>query len=191
MRYVAYDPSPEDRPPKAALSVRQTDRPADLAVCARLSAHYNQEDPRAALVNAQNHAAQPRNALYVAAEPGGNVVGYARVTWVGPVPDAAANTAPSGYYLGGMVVADEYRRRGVGTRLTTERLRFITARAADAWYLVNSANGASIDLHVAHGFHESTRDFSFPGVVFDGPGGILCHRRLRPTATRCPGCVTA
>lgn len=188
MRYVDYEPTPKDRPSKAALAVRLADGPTDLAVCARLSAQYNEEDPRTALVNAQNHLAQPRNALYVATDPQGTVVGYARVTWVGPSVKVGSNVAPPGYYLGGMVVSEDYRRRGVGNRLTTERLKFVAERANDAWYLVNSNNPASIDLHVAHGFHETTRNFTFPGVVIDGPDGILCHKPLNADARRCRGC---
>ncbi|MGH8881880.1 MAG: GNAT family N-acetyltransferase [Stackebrandtia sp.] len=191
MRYVAYEPSPKDRPPRAALAVRLTDRVGDVAECARLSAVYNEEDPRTALVNAQNHVTQPRNALFVATNPVGTVVGYARVTWVGPSRAEADNAAPPGYYLGGMVVSGQYRRRGVGTRLTTVRLRFVTERANEAWYVVNGANDASIDLHVAHGFHETTRDFTFPGVVIDGPDSILCHKPFNDRAQPCQGCPTS
>lgn len=188
MRYVPYDASPSDKPPRMAIAVRLSDRPQDLIVCARLSAEYNGEEERAALVNAQQHVNKPRNALFVAVAPTDEVVGYARVSWVNRAVDAAANAAPKGYYLGGMVIDERFRRRGVGTRLTDARMKFIRARAPQAWYLVNQDNQASIDLHVPHGFHEATRDFTFPGVILDGPGGILCHARFDRRADICPGC---
>lgn len=189
MRYVTYEPSLKDKPPRAAVAVRRADDPADIAATARLSARYVEGDSRTALVNAQKHHGQPRNAVFIAVEPGGaDPVGYGRVTWVGAASHQAPNAAPAGYYLGGMVVEERYRRRGVGQRLTAERLNFIRGKADEAWYLVNRHNTASIDLHVTHGFHEATTDFIFPGVVFDGPEGVLCHMRLGSQASRCAGC---
>ena len=188
MRYVVHEPSPEDRPSRASVTIRPTDNPADLAVCARLAAHYNEESHRVALAGARHHLARPRNVLLVATEPDGGVVGYARITWVPPGDPTDHRAAPSGYYLGGMVVAEDHRRRGVGSRLTAERIRIVAERAHDVWYIVNDSNRASIDLHTAHGFHPTTRDFTFPGVVLDGPNTILWHRGLDDDAQRCRGC---
>jgi len=172
-----------------AIAVRLSDRPQDLIVCAKLSAEYNGEEQRTALVNAQQHVTKPRNALFVAVAPNDEVVGYARVSWVNRPADAPINAVPKGYYLGGMVIDRRFRRRGIGARLTDARMKFIRARASEAWYLVNQDNHASIDLHVPHGFHEASRDFTFPGVILDGPGGILCHARFAEQADACPGCV--
>ncbi|HIW62636.1 MAG TPA: GNAT family N-acetyltransferase [Candidatus Stackebrandtia excrementipullorum] len=188
MRYVPYDASPTDRPPRMAVAVRPSTDPKDLIACARLSAGYNDEDVHSALVSAQKHVAKPRNALFIAVSARTEIVGYARVSWVNRPPDAPDDAVPSGYYLGGMVVDERYRRRGIGSRLTRERMKFIAQRSADVWYLVNRDNKASIDLHDEYGFHEATRRFSFPGVVLDGPGGILCHARVGEEATRCAGC---
>ena len=45
---------------------------------------------------------------------------------------------------------------------------------AEAWFVVNADNRASIDLHAPLGFREATRDFVQPGVTFSGRGqGIL------------------
>lgn len=174
-----------------AVAVRLSTDPQDLIACARLSATFNDENSRAALINAQKHVAKPRNALFVAADAHGEIVGYGRVSWVSRADNAPADAAPQGYYLAGMVIDERYRRRGIGARLTRERMKFIAGKADDAWYLVNKGNRASIALHVEHGFHEATRTFSFPGVILDGPGGILCHARLSDRATQCQGCPPA
>lgn len=191
MRYVPYDPAPSHRPPKAAVAIRVATELDELIGCARLSAEYNEEDYRTALVNVQRHLIRPRNCVHIAVAPGERIVGYGRTTWVQTPPDPPPNVTPQGYYLGGLVVAADYRRRGVGDRLTAERLKLIGQRKQDAWYLVNRRNTASIALHDAHGFHESTRDFVFPGLVADEPGGILLHARLGPDASDCPGCAVS
>jgi hypothetical protein len=69
----------------------------------------------------------------------------------------------------------------MGTRLTKERLEWIAARAAHAFYFVNERNRASIDLHAKHGFHEVARDVHVDGVAFTGGVGLLFRVDLRPT----------
>lgn len=169
--------------------MRIADGDADLDACAWLSYRFIRDsDLRSSRDDMKRHAAEPRNLLLVANLPGGRIVGYGRVTWVGTVDKAPANVAPPGYYLGGMAVDTAYRRRGVGRRLTAERLRRLAGCTDEAWYIVNKANDASIDLHLAHGFHEASRDFVFPGVVLDGPGTVLYHLPLGPLSSQCPGC---
>jgi len=188
MRYVPYDPAPASRPPRAAMAVRVATELSELVACAKLAAEYNDEDHRTSLVNLQRHVGRPRNAVHIAVNMDDEVLGYGRTTWIFVPSGAPANVSPMGYYLGGLIVASQHRRRGVGARLTAERMRFIARHSADAWYLVNQHNSASIALHDAYGFHETTRDFVFPGVVLDEPGGILGHARLRDDAAHCQGC---
>lgn len=75
--------------------------------------------------------------------------------------------------LGGVIVVDPWRRRGVGRALTRVRLEFLRPRAQEVFFVVNARNRASIDLHAAFGFEELTRDFEAPGVSFTGGVGIL------------------
>jgi len=116
----------------------------------------------------------------VVAESGGSIIGYGRARLFEPEPQARANAAPRGYYLTGIFVDPSQRRGGIGDALTCTRLEWIGERAADAWFFANARNTASIELHRRFGFEEVTRDFSFPGLTFDGGSGILFRLLLRP-----------
>jgi ribosomal protein S18 acetylase RimI-like enzyme len=116
--------------------------------------------------------------LVLAAQHSRRLVGLAKVTHFAPTDDSATNVAPTGWYLSGMIVAQDYRRRGVGRRLTQARLSWIAERDCSAYYFANAQNGATIDLHRQFGFVELTRDFTFPGVHFDGGVGILFRAEL-------------
>ena len=119
-----------------------------------------------------------REGHLVVADAGGTIVGYGRARLFEPEPDAPADTAPRGYYLTGVFVHPEQRRRGLGEMLTRARLDWIGGRAAEAWFFANARNDVSIRLHQRLGFEEATRRFSFPGLAFDGGEGILFRIRL-------------
>jgi ribosomal protein S18 acetylase RimI-like enzyme len=112
--------------------------------------------------------------LLLVAESGSRVAGYGRAMRFRPAAGAPADSAPTGYYLVGLVVDADLRRRGVGSELTRLRLAWIQERAGEAWY---SANAVSIALHARFGFSEVTRAFSFQDVTFDGEG-ILFRARF-------------
>ncbi len=108
-----------------------------------------------------------------------SLAGYGRVRWFSPSPRSPADTAPAGWYLGGLVVAPEWRGCGAGAALTRVRLEWVAERADEVWYYANARNVVSLALHAAVGFEEVTRDFSVPGVSFEGGVGVLCRLRLR------------
>jgi ribosomal protein S18 acetylase RimI-like enzyme len=116
--------------------------------------------------------------LLLVAELDGEVVGYARASAFAPARDAPPDTAPAGYYLVGLYVRGDCRRRGIGLELTEARLRWIAERAEEAWFFSNAKNEASIALHALVGFEEVTREFSFPGVTFHGGQGVLLRSRF-------------
>jgi len=101
------------------------------------------------------------------------VIGYGKAAYFTPPAGSAPNVAPEGWYLTGVVVRPEFRRRGVGKALTTARLAWIAARSAIVYYVANERNRVSIELHRAFGFSERTRDFYHPGVSFTDGAGIL------------------
>jgi ribosomal protein S18 acetylase RimI-like enzyme len=113
--------------------------------------------------------------LVTVAEAVTGLLGYGRTGWFDPAPDAPANTAPTGWYLTGLSVAPDWRRRGIARALTEARLDWVADRADEAWYFANARNLVSLALHASLGFVEVTRDFSFPGVELRGGAGVLCR----------------
>ena len=111
--------------------------------------------------------------LLVVAERADEVIGYGRVLAFVPGADAPPDIAPPGYYLMGLAVHPDHRRKGVATGLTHARLDWISERANEAWYFANARNAASIALHGPFGFEEVTRSFFYPRVDFDRGEGIL------------------
>jgi ribosomal protein S18 acetylase RimI-like enzyme len=101
------------------------------------------------------------------------VAAYARAAFIPRPMDSDFAHVPEGWYLTGVVVADDFRRRGIASELTRRRLDWIAQRAPEAFYFASARNRASIDLHQRHGFMELQHNFRFPGVQFTGGVGIL------------------
>ena len=151
----------------------------DIPACAELAWIAGREHDQSGWRDAlRDDLMAPGRHLSVA-EAGGTIVGYGRAMLFLPAADAPADSAPGGYYLTGMFVRPDHRRMGLGTALTEARLAWIRLHAEEAWYFANARNLASIELHRRLGFREVTRDFSFPGVTFEGGVGVLYHAALR------------
>lgn len=119
--------------------------------------------------------------VLLVAEHRGSVIGYAWLARLTPQADGGRN-APDGWYLSGVVVAPEFRRRGIGRRLTQARIDWVLTRDAAAYYVVSASNRASRTLHAELGFVEISDDFVVPGVVFANDDGLLCRLTARPDA---------
>jgi ribosomal protein S18 acetylase RimI-like enzyme len=119
-----------------------------------------------------------RERMLLVAECGGALAGFARAALFRPAPDAPARTAPAGWFLAGLYVTPAWRGRGIGAKLTEERLRWLAGRAGEIFYFVNARNRSSIALHAGFGFEEMTREFEYPGVTFTGGVGILFRLRI-------------
>jgi len=104
---------------------------------------------------------------------GSSVIGFARLAAL--VPTEQQSAPPAGIYLGGLSVAPERRRQGVGGALTQVRLEYAFAdRGLErVWYFANARNEASIRLHARFGFQEFERPMRFPPVSFTGGVGVL------------------
>jgi ribosomal protein S18 acetylase RimI-like enzyme len=120
-------------------------------------------------------------ACLLAAVLDGEVVAYGTVEHLTP------GTIPSGWYLGGVVVASARRRQGIGSRLTRDRLAWIARRATRAYYFANARNRATVGLHEPHGFVEVERGVEVPGVTFEGGVGLLFAADLVPLPPRPSG----
>lgn len=113
--------------------------------------------------------------LFLVARVPPTAVGYGLVSRFNPPPDSDSLVAPAGYYLRGVVVHTSHRRRGIGRRLTEERLRWVASRSDEAYCCVSRANRSSIDLHLQLGFRLIDRPFRFPRLDFGAIGGVLMH----------------
>lgn len=143
---------------------------ARLAVPDRAAADWRRE--------LQDDLGSPQQHLSIG-EKRGAIIAYGRARLFLPTSDAPRDAAPRGYYLTGLFVRPDHRRRGIGTALTQSRLAWIAEHEDEAWYFANAHNRGSIELHHRLGFREVTRTFSFPGVAFQGGQGILFRAELR------------
>lgn len=111
--------------------------------------------------------------LILVAEMESDILGFGKARHLGEEHVAGAGASPEGWYLTGLVVDPRFRRRGVGLRLTAERLQWIAERSQFAYYLSNARNLVSIALHQRFGFIEVARGAELAGVSFVGGEGIL------------------
>ncbi len=160
---------------------------ADLAACGHLVARREGGDAGAWTERLRICRTEGDQQVFVAA-CGDRIVGYAKVGWLEPVA-AGGRGAPDGWYLSGIVVAPEFRRRGLGRLLTEARCAWVFERADAVYYVASATNRASVVLHEDLGFREITRDFVLPGVTFGRSDGVLFRaesfasrvRRLEPS----------
>ncbi len=171
-QFAPYDPHAERQSAPDGLSLRFA-APKDITAIAQLSAERDGNDLQPHLNVVTRHLALPatRMRLWVVTAAA-RILGFARCA----IHDHPYQNAPCGWYLAGVVIAAQHRRRGLAHQLTEARLRWLQARTQHVYYYANARNQASIDLHAALGFVEFTRHFSIPGVHFDGGVGVLFRK---------------
>jgi ribosomal protein S18 acetylase RimI-like enzyme len=174
--FADYRPEAGRREPSRQVEVRPA-RDEDLEACARLIVSRTGGSAAERLERLQGDLRNPDRYTAVACVDG-QVIGYGAVIHHVLSPTDPPKTAPTGYYLVGLIVSPEWRRHGIGELLTEDRLRW-TARRADAiYYFANLANGAILDLHQRFGFTELTRDFTFPKAPLEPGTGVLLRAPL-------------
>ena len=186
-KFADYAPRSEgpERPPRLAASdglVIRESRGSDLVPVAEIATEREGQtlrDWRVVFGRFHEESQTTERSLLLVAALHEDVIGYGKAAYFTPPTGSAPNVAPEGWYLTGVVVRPEYRRRGVGKALTTARLSWIAARSATVYYVANERNRVSIELHGAIGFEERSRDFYHPGVSFTGGAGILFACDLR------------
>lgn len=174
---TAFEPRVQQRdgvpgpPPGLVISEATTQ---DVAGCVALAALVS-DGTNAEWSALFRHSIEQADRYLVVARTGNEVIGYGRTAWFEPGAQAPANAAPAGYYLIGLVVDPQWRRRGVASAIMQARLAWVAERASEAWYFADVNNSVSIELHERAGFSTVTNDFWFPTVT-DGDGSHLLGR---------------
>lgn len=176
--FAEYLPGAQRRRP-AVLSLELQARPAkasDLEAITRIAAVQegpSQPESRQALQHCFAEAAKLDLPLLWVAMWQDELLGFAKLrhfqwptdTSSDTPPADLPNLAPTGWYLDGVMVAQRYRRLGVGKALTQARLNWLRSQACKTVYCwVEAQNLACIDLDKAFGFAE---------MPFAGGQGIL------------------
>ena len=164
----------------------RTALPSDVAELAGIEAAREGGEPAAHAAKLEKLLASSAagKARVLAAQHGPRLVGIAKITRFTPPPDSPPNMAPAGWYLSGVIVAEDYRRRGIGRRLTQARLNWIAERDRAAYYFSNARNRASIDLHRAFGFVELTARLHVPRRIVRGRSGDSLQSRASAACRR-------
>ena len=108
------------------------------------------------------------------------IIGFGRSIYYDLKKIQVTYPAPSGWYLMGVVVKPEFRRHGIGQYLTKERLIRISKNSKEAYYVVNSHNKTSIELHKKLGFKKIDEGEGFLNIKFDSGKGYLFKICLDP-----------
>ncbi|SEN79609.1 Ribosomal protein S18 acetylase RimI [Actinacidiphila rubida] len=172
LRFAAYAPRPDARPdarpdPVSAVLAEATEE--DVPVLGELQARAR-GGAAGDWADSIRRALGRRQSLVVTAKIAGEAVGYANAEFL---PEHPVDRAPAGYYLTGVTVDPDWRRRGIATLLTRRRMDWIRERDAAVWCFVSARNGASLDLHRDLGFRRERPGASFQGVEFAGGEGWL------------------
>ncbi|MGA5817664.1 GNAT family N-acetyltransferase [Kitasatospora sp. NPDC094028] len=168
LRFAEYVPEPGERcAPVDAVVAEATgnDVPALAAMQARARGGSAGE-----WAERIHRALRGERSLVITAKVSGEAVGYANAAFL---PEHPGDGAPAGYYLTGVTVDPDWRRRGIAGLLTRRRMEWIGERDSAAWCFVSARNGASLDLHRQLGFDRVAFAASFQGIEFAGGGGWL------------------
>lgn len=130
---------------------------------------------------------EPGGKTTFVAVAGGSIVAYASVRYIVPsgAPPDARVACPAGWYLAGLVVDEQLRRRGIASQLVRHRLAWLAEHGAtECFYVANEHNRATIALHERFAFTQIARDVWLPSVTFEGGAGLLFRAAVEPVGKR-------
>lgn len=106
------------------------------------------------------------------------IIAYGRSVFYDVLKNKFTYEAPTGWYLMGVLVREDYRRRGIAEKLTKMRIEAISMKANEVFYVVNAENKSSIRMHEKLGFKVISEEKGFLKVSFTGNRGYLCQKKL-------------
>ncbi|MET8766808.1 GNAT family N-acetyltransferase [Streptomyces sp. NPDC004658] len=167
-RFAAYLPHPAERyAPVTAVVAEATGH--DVPKLASLQAR-TRGGSASEWADRIHRALCAERSLVITAKVSGEAVGYANAAFL---PEHAEDGAPAGYYLTGVTVDPDWRRRGIAELLTRWRMDRVWERDSAVWCFISARNLASLDLHRKLGFVQVTVGASFQGIEFAGGEGLL------------------
>ena len=105
------------------------------------------------------------NRHFVVALIDGRVIGFGHTKLVEREDDGDDDDVPPpGWYLAGVTVHPDYRRRGVGTELTRVRIDRLRDVADVVYYAAEPDNVATLELHALLGFSPTGRWVNVAGA---------------------------
>ncbi len=144
--------------------------PEDIEAAAAIVAQHRPSDAGYARAAFTREVAGEGRSRHFVAEEQGRVVGVSGWMQEGP-------QAHDTYWLGWTYVAEEARRRGVGSALLAHVLAEVRARGGRKLYLDTGAHGyeAAVAFYLRHGFQEEAR---LPDYYAEGEDALLLARRV-------------
>ncbi|MFJ2863538.1 GNAT family N-acetyltransferase [Kitasatospora sp. NPDC087314] len=168
LRFAAYSPNPAERhAPVTAVVAEATGEDVPTLAMMQARARGGSAGEWADRIHRALHR---ERSLVITAKVSGAAVGYANAAFL---PEHAVDGAPAGYYLTGVTVDPDWRRRGMATLLTQRRMEWVWERGSAVWCFISARNRASLDLHRKRGFNQVTFGVSFQGIEFTGGEGWL------------------
>lgn len=91
-----------------------------------------------------------------------------------------SNLLPSGWYLRGLKVHPDWRRRGLGKEITLLRLKWLSERSDHSFVFLDDENKITVPMYYQLGFKEVSRgwEFSEPNRIAKGKKGLLLKKQF-------------
>ena len=172
---------PSQKRASAGFTVRAATS-GDVPACVALAVAIGLGEPEAWTDTLEQTVRDGVNRALFVAEADGAVVGYGRTV------RADASADPVGWYLLGVAVSPQCRRRGIGEALTRVRMSWVAERDDQVFYFTHRDNLASLALHERLGFVELARPFVPPGGTpdFAATQKLYVARLIPPTGSVLP-----
>ncbi|MHB1210561.1 MAG: GNAT family N-acetyltransferase [Acidimicrobiales bacterium] len=125
---------------------------SDIPACATLIATHESGEVKYWQERFEIDLANPRRKFLVATF-NDEIVGYGHAVHHDRVP-TNEESAPSGFFLSGLLVSPEFRRCGIGSKLTGARIDLLKSETDLIYYFADPENEETISMHARLGFEE-------------------------------------
>jgi ribosomal protein S18 acetylase RimI-like enzyme len=114
------------------------------------------------------------------------IVGFGRAAYFDTKTIKPRFPSPSGWYLMGVIVKPEFRRKRIADALTKLRIARISKIAQEVYFVVNAGNRVSIELHEQLGFIRINEAEGFLNISFEGNKGYLFKKEIQKHPSNSP-----